>query len=170
MVSEKMLGALNKQINAELYSAYLYISMAAYFDDLNLPGFSNWMNVQFQEEQAHAFKFWHYVVERGKRVRLMAIENPPWDWGSPLEVFEAVYKHEQHVTSLISGLVDLAQEEKDHLTYNMLMWFVGEQVEEEASADAIVRQLKMIKGDGRGLLMIDRELAQRVFVPPTTAA
>lgn len=170
MVSDKMLEALNKQINAELYSAYLYLSMAAYFDDLNLPGFANWMKVQEQEEKAHATIFYNYVVERGKRVRLKAIAEPSGDWNSPLDVYKAVYKHEVHVTSLINALIDQTRDESDHATYNMLQWFVGEQVEEEGAADAIVKQLELIGDDGRGLLMIDRELAQRVYTPPPPLA
>lgn len=166
MVSDKMLEALNEQINAELYSAYLYLSMASYLDDLNLPGFANWMKAQDQEERAHAVIFYNYVVERGKRVRMKAIAEPPGDWDSPLDVYNAVYEHEQHVTSLINALVDQAREESDHATYNMLQWFVGEQVEEEGAADAIVKQLELIGDDGRGLLMIDRELAQRTYTPP----
>jgi len=170
MVSDKMLEALNTQINAEIYSAYLYLAMAAYFDDLNLPGFANWMKVQDQEEKAHATIFYNYVVERGKRVRMKAIAEPPGEWDSPLDVYRAVYDHEVHVTSLINALVDQAKEESDHATYNRLQWFVGEQVEEEGAADAIVKQLKLIGDDGRGLLMIDRELAQRVYVPPPPLA
>jgi ferritin len=170
MVSDKMLEALNEQINAELYSAYLYLSMAAYFDDLNLPGFANWMKVQDQEEKAHAVIFYNYVVERDKRVSMKAIAEPPGDWDSPLDVYKAVYEHEQHVTSLINALVDQAQEESDHATYNRLQWFIEEQVEEEGAADAIVKQLTIIGDDGPGLLMLDRELAQRVNVPPPPLA
>jgi ferritin len=170
MVSDKMLEALIGQINAELYSAYLYLSMAAYFDDLNLSGFANWMKVQDQKEKAHAMIFYNYVVERGKRVRMKAIAEPPGDWDSPLDVYNAVYEYEQHVTSLINALVDQTREESDHATYNMLQWFVGEQVEEEGAADAIVKQLVLIGDDGRGLLMIDRELAQRVYTPPPQVA
>ena len=166
MLSERMMKALNKQLNAELYSAYLYLSMAAYFESKNLKGFANWMRVQAQEELMHAMKFFDYINERGGRVYLEAIEKPPTEWKSPLDVFEATYEHEVKVTSMINDLVNMSMEEKDHATYNMLQWFVAEQVEEEASADEIRQQLRMIKEDGRGIMMLDRELKQRTFTPP----
>ncbi len=166
MLSERMMKSLNKQLNAELYSAYLYLSMAAYFESKNLKGFANWMRVQAQEELTHAMKFFDYINERGGRVYLEAIEKPPTEWKSPLDVFEATYEHEVKVTSMINDLVNMAMEEKDHATYNMLQWFVAEQVEEEASADEIRQQLRMIKEDGRGIMMLDRELKQRTFTPP----
>jgi len=166
MLSERMMKSLNKQLNAELYSAYLYLSMAAYFESKNLKGFANWMRVQAQEELTHAMKFFDYINERGGRVYLEAIEKPPTEWKSPLDVFEATYEHEVKVTSMINDLVNMSMEEKDHATYNMLQWFVAEQVEEEASADEIRQQLRMIKEDGRGIMMLDRELKQRTFTPP----
>ena len=166
MLSERMLNALNRQVNAELYSSYLYLSMAAYFESINLKGFANWMRVQAQEELTHAMRFFDYINERGGVVKLAAIEQPPTEWKSPLDVFEATYKHEVKVTGMINSLVNLAMKEKDHATYNMLQWFVAEQVEEEASADEIRQQLKLIGKDGRGILMLDRELGQRVFTPP----
>ena len=166
MLSERMMKALNKQLNAELYSAYLYLSMAAYFESKNLKGFANWMRVQAQEELMHAMKFFDYINERGGRVYLEAIEKPPTEWKSPLDVFEATCEHEVKVTSMINDLVNMAMEEKDHATYNMLQWFVAEQVEEEASADEIRQQLRMIKEDGRGIMMLDKELKQRTFTPP----
>ena len=166
MLSERMMKALNKQLNAELYSAYLYLSMAAYFESKNLKGFANWMRVQAQEELTHAMKFFDYINERRGRVYLEAIEKPPTEWKSPLDVFEATYEHEVKVTSMINDLVNMSMEEKDHATYNMLQWFVAEQVEEEASADEIRQQLRMIKEDGRGIMMLDRELKQRAFTPP----
>lgn len=166
MLSERMMKALNKQLNAELYSAYLYLSMAAYFESKNLKGFANWMRVQAQEELMHAMKFFDYVNERGGRVYLEVIEKPPTEWKSPLDVFEATYEHEVKVTSMINDLVNMAMEEKDHATCNMLQWFVAEQVEEEASVDEIRQQLRMIKEDGRGIMMLDRELKQRTFTPP----
>lgn len=161
-----MLDELNRQVNAELYSSYLYLSMAAYFESINLKGFANWMKIQAQEEVTHAMKFFDYINERGGRVTLDTIKKPPAEWKSPLDVFENTYKHEVNVTKMINSLVDLAIKEKDHATYNMLQWFVAEQVEEEASADAIRQQLKFIGKDGRGLLMLDRELSRRVFTPP----
>jgi len=166
MISKKMQDALNGQVNAELYSAYLYLSMESYFKSLNLNGFANWMRVQTQEEVVHATKIYDFINERGGRAILKAIAGPPTTWDSPLAVFEAAYKHEQKVTGLINDLVDLAIKEKDHATNTFLQWFVNEQVEEEASADAIVQQLKMMESAPGGLFMLDRELAQRVFTPP----
>ena len=132
MIKDVILEALNKQINAELYSAYLYISMSAYFESINLKGFANWMKVQAKEEVSHAMRIYNYVVERGGRVKLMAIEQPPIEWESPLHAFESAYNHEVKVTAMINELVDLALKEKDHATYNMLQWVINEQVEEES--------------------------------------
>ena len=170
MIGKKMEQALNEQVNAEMYSAYLYLSMESYFKSLNLNGFANWMRVQTQEEMFHAMKFYDYINERGGRILLKAIEGPQTEWKSPLDVMEAVCKHEQKVTSLINNLVDLAIEEKDHAANSFLQWFVNEQVEEEASADAIVKQLQLMENAPGGLFMMDKELSQRVFTPPTTAA
>lgn len=166
MIDQRMQEALNKQLNAELYSAYLYLSMSAHFQSLNLAGFANWMRVQAQEELAHALKFYDYVNERGGRVVLQPVEAPPAAWDSPLAVFEHVYQHEQKVTGMINKLVDLAVEARDHATNNFLQWFVSEQVEEEASANEVVQKLKLAGDAASALFMIDRELAQRVFVPP----
>jgi len=168
MISKKMEEALNEQVNAELYSAYLYLSMESYFKSLNLGGFANWMRVQTQEEVAHAMKIYDFVNERGGRVILEAIKGPPARWDSPLAVFEAVYAHEQKVTELINDLMNLAIKEKDHATNSFLQWFVNEQVEEESSADEIVQQLKMMEKAPGGMFMLDRELGQRVFSPPAT--
>jgi ferritin len=170
MIDEKMQEALNKQLNAELYSAYLYLSMSAHFQSVNLGGFANWMRVQAREELLHAMKFYDYVNERGGRVLLSPVDEPPSQWDSPLAAFEHVYQHEQKVTGLINKLVDLAMEARDHATNNFLQWFVSEQVEEEASADEVVQKLKLVGDDPSGLFMIDRELAQRVFVAPATTA
>ena len=170
MIDEKMQEALNKQLNAELYSSYLYLSMSAYFQSVNLSGFANWMRVQAQEELAHALKFYDYVNERGGRVVLPAVDEPPSEWDSPLAVFEHVYEHEQKVTGLINKLVDLAVKARDHATNNFLQWFVSEQVEEEASADEVLQKLKLVGDDASGLFMIDQELAQRVFVAPAATA
>lgn len=166
MISEKMQEALNGQTNAELYSAYLYLSMAAYFQSINLPGFENWMRVQAQEELVHAMKFFNHVNERDGRVVLRSIEAPPTEWDSPLAAFEDAYQHEQKVTRLINDLVDLAVKEKDHATNNFLQWFVSEQVEEEASANGVVQKLELMRDAPGALFMIDRELAQRVFTMP----
>lgn len=166
MISKKIEEALNGQVNAELYSAYLYLSMESYFKSLDLNGFANWMRVQTQEEIVHVMKIYDFINERGGRILLQAIEGPPTQWDSPRAVFEAAYAHEQKVTGLINGLVDLAIKEKDHATHTFLQWFVNEQVEEEASADTIIQQLKMMESAPGGLFMLDRELAQRVFTPP----
>ncbi len=167
MLSEKMQKELNKQINAEMYSAYLYLAMSAYFEDQNLSGFANWMNVQAQEEMTHAMKIYRYIFERGGRAYLQPIDGPPTDWDDAVKVAEEVYAHEQKVTKMIHDLVNLAREEKDHGTDNMLQWFVSEQVEEEANADELLQQLKMVGGKGQGLLMLDRELGRRQFVDET---
>jgi ferritin len=167
MINKRLEEAINEQINAELYSAYLYLSMGAYFEDKDLPGFANWMRVQFQEEQFHGLRFFDYLAERGGRVALKAIEKPEVNWNSIEAVFEEVCAHEAKVTSLINNLIDIAIEEKDHAAKSFLNWFIDEQVEEEASAAAILSQVKLVSGDGRGILMLDRELAQRVYVEPT---
>lgn len=169
MLNAKMETALNEQINAELYSAYIYLSMSAYFLSIDLKGFANWMNSQAQEEVAHTMKIYNFILDRGGKVKLSAIDGPQTEWESPLAVFEAAYKHEQHVTGLIHDLVSLAIEEKDYPTKNLMDWFVDEQVEEEASASEIVEQLKLIGGEGHGLLMLDREMAQRQFDPAAQA-
>lgn len=169
MLSKKLEQVINEQINAEMYSAYLYLSMSAYFEEQNLSGFANWMKIQFQEEQFHAFKFFDYVNERGGRVVLDAIEKPQIEWKDAVEVFEETYKHEQHVTSLINNLMDVAIEERDHATKSFLNWYIDEQVEEEAGVSGLLEQLKLIDGKGHGMLMLDRELAQRVFTSPTNA-
>jgi ferritin len=168
MISKKMGKALNEQVNAELFSAYLYLSMEAYYKSLNLNGFANWMRVQTQEEVMHAMKIYEFINERGGRIILKAIDGPDTEWDSPLAVFEAVYKHEQKVTGLINNIVNLAIEEKDHATSTFLQWFVNEQVEEESSADQMVQQLKMMDNAPGGMFMLDRELGQRVFTPPAT--
>ena len=168
MISKKMVKALNEQVNAELFSAYLYLSMEAYFKSLNLNGFANWMKVQTQEEVAHAMKIYEFINERGGRITLKAIDGPETEWDSPLTVFKAIYEHEQKVTGLINNLVNLAIEEKDHATNTFLQWFVNEQVEEESSANEKVQQLKMMEKAPGGMFMLDRELGQRVFTPPAT--
>jgi ferritin len=161
MLSKKMQEALNAQINAELYSAYIYLSMSAYFAARDLPGMAQWMRSQNEEEVAHAMKIFDFVGERAGRVTLAAIDAPQTEWESPLAIFEHAYKHEQHVTSLIHNLVKQAIEENDYATKNMLDWFVDEQVEEEASAAAIVAKLKMIGDHPPALIMLDKELGSR---------
>ncbi|MBI9073041.1 MAG: ferritin [Melioribacteraceae bacterium] len=163
MIKKRMEDELNKQINAEFYSSYLYLSMAAYFEEKNLAGFSNWMNVQAQEEWAHGLKIFNFVNERGGSVKLMAIDAPKNEWNNIIEVFEDVYAHEQKITGLINSLIDVAIEEADHATKNFLQWFIDEQVEEEASVSTLLEQIKMIDGKGTGLFMLDRELGSRTF-------
>ena len=170
MLSKKMEKALNEQINAEFFSSYLYLSMAAYFERLNLTGFANWMRVQEKEENAHGMIFFNYVNGRGGKVELLAIEKPASDWKNPIKVFEEVLKHEQKITALINNLVNIAIQEKDHATNNKLQWFIAEQVEEEANSSALLEQLKLVEGNGQGLLLLDRELKTRVFVDPTLQA
>lgn len=161
MLDKQMLDAINEQINAELYSAYMYLSMASYFEENNFQGFAHWMEVQAQEEVEHAMKFYKYVNDRGERVILKPIEGPPTEWESPLAVFQAAYQHEQKVTSLINNLVKISRELEDYATEAMLDWFVTEQVEEEANASEIVEKLSMIRDNSNGMLMMDRTLGQR---------
>lgn len=168
-MNKKVEQTINEQINAELWSAYLYLSMSSHLASEGLNGFANWMRVQWQEETSHAMKFFDYLIERGGKPELKPIKEVPTKWNGPLNVFEEVLKHEQHITGLINNLVDIAIEEKDHATRNMLQWFVDEQVEEEANAQEIIDTLRLIKGEGNGLFMIDRELKQRIFVDSTKA-
>ncbi len=166
MINIRMEKAINEQINAELYSGYLYLSMSAYAESQNMSGVANWLRVQAQEEQFHAMKMFDYVNERGGTVVLDAIEKPATEWDNFVEMFEEVYAHEQKVTSLINNLVEIAMEEKDHATFNFLQWYVEEQVEEEANASSLLEQLRFVDGKGSGFFMIDRELKARVFTPP----
>jgi ferritin len=169
MLNEKIQDAFNKQLNAELFSSYLYVSMAAYCESQNLKGMAHWMRLQAQEENMHAMKFFDFINERGGKVVLTQIDAPKVEWSSPLEVFEDTCEHERKVTALIHNLVDLALSEKDHAAYAFLQWFVTEQVEEEASAQEIAGKLKLV-GDRAGMLfMLDRELAQRP-APAASAA
>ncbi len=166
MLSKTMEKALNGQVNAEFYSAYLYLSMSSYFDSVGLPGCANWMKMQFQEEWMHGSKIYDYVIERGGRVILQAIDQPPSSWDSAQSVFEEVLKHEQKVTGLINNLANQAQDERDHATSIFLQWFISEQVEEEATAGGILDRIRLIGDNSAALLALDQELAARVFVPP----
>jgi ferritin len=168
MLSKKIEEALNDQINAEIYSSYLYLSMSAYFASKSLNGFANWMRQQVQEELFHALKMYDFVNERGGRVILKSIDQPQTEWASTRAVFDHVLAHEQKVTGLINNLVDMALDKRDHASHIFLQWFVSEQVEEEATAGEIVDKLRLIGGDANGLFMLDRELGQRQFVMPTT--
>ncbi|MDK2795151.1 MAG: ferritin [Archaeoglobaceae archaeon] len=163
VIGDKVVRALNQQLNREIYSAYLYLSMSAYFESIGLKGFAGWMRAQWHEELMHAMKFFDYISSRGGRVELFAIEEPPKSWESPLSAFEHALEHEMKVTKLIDELVDLAIVEKDHATFNMLQWFVGEQVEEEKTFREIVERLKMLKDEKSALFLLDAELGQRKF-------
>lgn len=166
MLSNKMIKAINSQINREIYSAYLYLGMASYSVSEGLNGVANWFNIQVQEELSHAQKMYDYVNQQGGRVILLDIEQPPQDFSSAKDMFEKTLAHEQIVTGLINKLVDLAKEEKDHATEIFLQWFVTEQVEEEANATEIIQKISLMGSDGNGLYMIDSELGKRVYTPP----
>jgi ferritin len=161
MISKKISEAINRQINREFYSAYLYFSMASYFESINLRGFAHWMEIQSKEELSHGKKLYSFLIERGGRSLMQDIEAPPSEWTSPTNAFEDTYNHERAVTEMINELVNLAKDEKDHATAVFLQWFIKEQVEEEASSDEIIQKLKMVGEKGHALFMIDRELAQR---------
>ncbi len=163
MLNEKINDELNKQINAEMFSSYLYLSMSGWFESKGLSGFANWMRMQAKEETFHAEKLYDYVYERGGRVTLGAIDKPESEWSSALEIFEGALKHEEMVSAMINDLVNISIEEKDHATNNFLQWFVAEQVEEEASAQAVVDKLKLI-GDGSGMFVLDKEMGSRTFI------
>ena len=149
MIKKEVLDALNEQINAESYSAYMYLSMAAYFENMGLSGFANWMRVQYQEESAHALKFFNYVTERGGKVVLKAISQVPVDFDGIVDVYEKTLVHEIHVTELINNLVNVAVKASDHASQSFLKWFVDEQVEEEANVEKILATLKLIKRTGK---------------------
>ncbi|UCH80331.1 MAG: ferritin [Nitrospiraceae bacterium] len=166
MIDKKMEKAINKQINWELYSSYLYFSMAAYCDSVNLKGFSHWMRTQAMEELTHVKRFYDFLTSRGGRVIFSEIKAPPTKWNDPHKVFEETLKHEQHVTKLINDLMNLAHDLRDHASIGFLQWFVDEQVEEEESVDDVLQSLRLNENNPGGLFMIDKELAQRTFVPP----
>lgn len=166
MINEKMQNALNDQINKELYSEYLYLAMKAYFAELNLQGFVNWFNVQVQEEHAHAMGMYDYLIERGGKVVLSAIDAPEIKGKTPVEIFEQVLSHEEFVTSRINALMDVAEEVKDRAALSFLDWYLKEQVEEESSVGGVLATLKLIGDDKKALLMLDKDLAARVFNAP----
>ncbi len=161
MLSKKMEKALNEQLNAEFHSAYVYLSLAAYFESRNLDGFAAWMEAQAAEEVGHAMKFYNYINSRNGRVLLTRIEGPKTEWASPLEGFTTALEHERMISGRINDLVDLANKENDHASHQFLMWFVSEQVEEEESVGRIVEKLKLIGDSPSGLYMMDRELGAR---------
>ena len=161
MISKAMQDAINDQINKELFSSYLYLAMAAYFEDKNLPGFAKWMRVQEGEEREHAMKFYDFMVDRGGRVGLKAIEAPAAEWKSNLELFKEVAAHDAKVTASIHALYELALKEKDYPAQVLLQWFITEQVEEEKNAAEIIANLQMIEERGTAVLMLDHRLGKR---------
>jgi len=163
---EKIQDAFNDQLNAELYSGYLYLAMAGYFLDRNLNGFATWLKMQAMEELYHAMKFYNFIDERRGRVELKPVAGPPNEWKSPLAAFADALKHEQYISERINNLVRLTQQEGDYAAQPFLQWFVDEQVEEEANADNVVQQLKLAGDSGAALLMLDREMGRRTFTPP----
>lgn len=167
MLKEKVLIALNNQLNAEMHSAYLYLSMSAYFEDKGLGGFANWMKVQYQEELSHALKFFDFINERNGRVTLTPIAGVATDFDGVIDVFEKTLAHEQMVTAMIDNIVDIAVEASDHATQSFLRWFIDEQVEEEANVNELLDNLKLINGQGNGVFMLNRELKGRTFVDQT---
>lgn len=169
MLKDQVLKALNKQINAEMHSAYLYLSMSAYFEDKGLGGFANWMKVQYKEELSHALKIFDFVNERNGRVLLEPIDGVPTDFGGIIDVYEKTLAHEQKVTQMIDELMDVAVAASDHATQSFLQWFVDEQVEEEANVNELLDNLRLIDGQGNGLFMLNRELQGRTFVDATQA-
>lgn len=166
MINEKLQEEFNIQINKELYSAYLYLAMKTYFQELNLLGFVNWLDVQVQEEHAHAMGMYDYLNERGGKVELRAIDKPVVEGNSPLEIFEHILRHEEYVTSRINEMMDVAEEVKDRAAMHLLDWYIKEQVEEEASVGGVLATLKLIGDDKKALLLLDKDLATRTFVAP----
>jgi ferritin len=161
MISETMQKAINEQINKEFFSSYLYLSMAAYFEDKNLPGFAKWMKVQAGEEQEHGLKFFEHLVDRGAKVLLAPISGPQTDWQTSLEVFKQVQEHEAFITTSINALYELALKEKDYPAQVLLQWYINEQVEEEKNAADVVQKLELIDAKGTAVLMLDHELGHR---------
>jgi len=170
-MNSKVESALNNQVNAEMYSSYLYLSMSAWADSQGMKGVSHWFKVQYQEELMHAIKIFDFINDRGGVPKLQAIAEPPSEWKNVVELFEAVFAHEQDVTKSVNNLYKLAHDENDHASSTFLQWFVSEQVEEEANVKDILDQLKLTGGQGSGLFMIDRELSARPMpVDPNTSA
>ena len=165
-ISENIQERFNEQIQKEFFSEYFYISMEAYFKHISLDGFANFFHVQALEERDHAMMFFNYILETGGKVELRQIDKPKTTFESPKEVFELSLSHEKFVTKSIHNLVDAAQSEKDYTAITFLQWFITEQREEESNMDRILNKLKLVEGDGRGLLLLDQELAQRVYTPP----
>lgn len=169
MLTPKMQDALNSQINAEIFSAYLYLGISAIFEDMGLKGLAHWMRIQFDEEMMHGLKLFDYVLERGGQIELERIEKPELDIDSPLKAFEVTLEHEQKVTGLINSLVDVAIGESDHASQNFLQWYVGEQVEEESNVNEILQQLRLLGDNPAALFMVDRDLGARPTATPPDA-
>lgn len=161
VMKEKLHKAMNEQVNAEMHSAYIYLSMASWFESENLKGMAQWMKTQATEEMKHAMKFFHFINERRQKVDLLAIEGPQTSWKSPLDVFEHAFHHEEYITGRIHKLMEMAVEMADYAAIEFLQWFVKEQVEEEASADEVVQKLKMVGDSKNGLFIMDKELGKR---------
>ena len=161
MISQRMQDAFNEQMKHEFYSSYLYLSMSAYCETANFPGLAHWMRAQAREEANHAMKIFDHLVDRGGRVQLQPISQPPADFNSPGEVFQQAHRHEKEVTGYINRMYGLAVDEKDFASRVFLDWFVQEQVEEEKTSGLLAEQLRMVGDDRPGLLMLDRELGQR---------
>lgn len=170
MISNKMQDALNEQINKEFYSAYLYLAMSAYCNTIGLPGFSNWMRQQYEEEILHVTKMYDYILDQGGQVHLKPIEEPPMEFGTPVALFEKTLEHEQIVTGCINELMGMAGDERDYATQTFLQWYVIEQVEEESNVNDILAPLRMVGEDKSGLMMIDQQLSQRLPPAPLTPA
>ncbi len=168
-ISKKLTDAINDQINYELYSGFIYLSMATWCEEQNLPGFAHWLEVQYQEEFAHAMRFYRHITERGGRVILKEIEAPKTEWASPLEVFEDAYEHEKKVTARIYKIGDIADEEKDRGAMGLLQWFYDEQVEEEKNTSEIRDTLKRMGDSPHALFMLDKELGARPAAPAPPA-
>ncbi len=162
MLSKKLEDALNEQMNWEIYSAHIYLSMSSHFAQKGLGGIAQWMNAQYKEEMFHAMKFFDYILEAGGKAQLGQIDAPPLTWESPLAAFEEALEHERDVTARINRIADLAVEEKNHAVGIFLQWFISEQIEEEDSVGDIVDKMKLVS-DGSGLFMLDRDLGARVF-------
>ncbi|MFW2490550.1 ferritin [Clostridium chromiireducens] len=169
MLNEKLLSLLNAQVNFEIYSAYVYLSMAAYCESIDLSGFANFFKVQSQEELFHAMKFYDYIFQKNGVVTLEQIEKPHANFESIAHVFETGYEHEQVVTSRLYKIADVATEEREHATIGLLNWFINEQVEEENTFNTIIKKIKRCENNQAALYMLDDELAARIFTPPTTA-
>jgi len=161
VISEKMEAELNEQVNKEFYSAYLYLAMAAYCTDMGLPGFAHWMRLQYEEENMHVTKMYDYILDQGGKIHLKAIEEPPKEYGTPLQIFETTLQHEQFITRSIHQLMSLAVQENDYATQTFLQWYVTEQVEEESNVNDVLNPLRMVGDDKGGLMLIDQKLGGR---------